>query len=68
MSPWEFETKSKLDRVWCFHEACFRYIEYGAVSRRKPGKVNLQGMSKQDQWELVRMGLVDEANIVQSWK
>lgn len=67
-SPWDFEMTSKLDRVWCYHSECLRYIEQGSVSRRKPGKINLQGMGEEDEFELVRMEYVDPANIVYSWK
>ena len=70
MNPWQFETKLHLNEVYCYKSEynCFRYIEESAISGRKPGKVNLSILSEGDRNELIKLGLVNPDDIVESWK
>lgn len=68
-SPWDFETKGRC-KAACFlngHHA-FEWIEEGAISRKKEGKINLNGLPKEDEEYLVEKGFINKEDIIYSWK
>jgi hypothetical protein len=66
-TPWKFETHGFAD-AGCFNDAVFRWIEESAISGRRQGKINLCGLSLEDENELINLGLIDKNKVIYAWK
>jgi hypothetical protein len=66
-SPWDFETAPTKTRAACLKKASFRYIEESAISKRRPGLVNLCGLREREIEEIIEMGLVKRSSIIYGW-
>ncbi len=66
-TPWKFETHGFAD-AGCFNDAVFRWIEESAVSGRRKGKINLCGLSLEDEKELINLDILDKSKVIYAWK
>ena len=66
-NPWHFETKG-VCTAGIVKEPVLHVIQESAISGRKKGKINLNGMKHEDVKELIDKGLINENDIVNSWK
>lgn len=66
-NPWEFERKG-LCRAGIVKSPAMRFIAESAISKRKPGMVNLNGIEPSDRDELIALGLINESEIIYKWK
>ena len=66
-NPWEFERKGKC-KAGIVKTPAMRYIAESAISQRKPGMINLNGIEPSDRDELIELGLINEKEITLSWK
>lgn len=62
-TPWNFETKHRA-KAACFSYPVFRWIEESALSKRWPGKINVNGLAASDVLELIKLGLLDESKLI----
>jgi len=67
-SPWQFEIDGTLSGEVHGVENPFRYINESAISKRRPGLINLCGLRMEDITELIVLGLVDESKVIYGWK
>jgi len=66
-TPWKFEINGFV-KAGCFKEPVFRWIEESAISGRQQGKINLCGLSQEDELELVDLQLLDKSKVIYGWK
>lgn len=66
-NPWVFETKGRC-KASVVKKPAMRFIAESAISKRRPGKVNINGMKESDKNELIELGLLNEKDIVYNWK
>lgn len=65
--PWSFEKKGTCT-AGIVKEPVMKFIAESAISMRKPGKFNFNGMKREDIDELIKRKLVSESEIVYNWK
>lgn len=70
MTPWEFETKNRLNNVFCYssNDCVLRYIEESAISGRQPDKVNILGLRPADVNKIVELGFLNRNELIYGWK
>jgi hypothetical protein len=61
-SPWAFEIEGKCKAI-AFRKPLFTWVEAGALSRKWEG-ININGMNEADIQELIKLGFVDEEDLV----
>jgi len=62
-TPWQFEKKG-ICKAFALKEPAFSWIEESALSQRWPGKVNVNGLSKEDVDELVKLRYLERDNLI----
>jgi hypothetical protein len=66
-TPWAFEINGNCT-AGCFEDYAFRWIEESAISGRQKGKVNLCGMTIEDEEELINLNLINKNDVIYGWK
>lgn len=62
-SPWEFEKDHRVLAA-CFEKPVISYIEESALSKKWEGKVNVNGLSKEDVQELINLNFLNEKELI----
>ena len=65
--PWMFEKKGTCT-AGIVKEPVMTFIAESAISKRRPGKVNCNGMKQEDIDELIEKKLLNKDDIVYTWK
>ena len=65
-NPWKFETKGRC-KAGIVKTPAMKFIAESAISGRRKGKVNLNGINPEDRDELIKIGLLKESEIVYKW-
>jgi len=65
-NPWAFETKGRC-KAGIVKSIAMKVIAETAISKRRPGKININGMKPEDRDELIKIGLLEESEIVFGW-
>ena len=66
-NPWEFERKGRC-KAGIVKRPAMVFIAETAISSRKQGKVNINGIKPEDARELIKIGLLNEGELCYSWK
>ncbi len=66
-NPWKLEV-SGICKAGIVKSPAMRFIAESAISKRKPGMINLNGIKPSDCDELIELGLVNKEEITYKWR